>query len=47
MNLVRSAQKNDHKPFSYSEAELNEQLQAWRENPAWVDRPPLIKVRRN
>ncbi|ESW25736.1 hypothetical protein PHAVU_003G061200 [Phaseolus vulgaris] len=44
MNLVRSAQKNDHKPFSYSEAELNEQLQAWRENPAWVDRSPLIKV---
>ncbi|XP_047149606.1 uncharacterized protein LOC124821719 isoform X2 [Vigna umbellata] len=44
INLVRSSQKNDNKPFSYSEAELNEQLQAWRENPSWVDRPPLVKV---
>ncbi|XP_022632468.1 uncharacterized protein LOC106779894 isoform X1 [Vigna radiata var. radiata] len=44
INMVRSAQKNDNKPFSYSEAELNEQLQAWRENPSWVDRPPLVKV---
>ncbi|RDY14034.1 hypothetical protein CR513_00959 [Mucuna pruriens] len=44
MSLVRSVQRNGHKSFSYSEAELNEQLQAWRENPSWVDKPPLVKV---
>ncbi|XP_020226399.1 uncharacterized protein LOC109808015 isoform X1 [Cajanus cajan] len=44
MRLTRSVKKNENKSFSYSEAELNEQLQAWRENPSWVDKPPLIKV---
>ncbi|TKY58653.1 hypothetical protein E2542_SST15722 [Spatholobus suberectus] len=43
-SLVRSVQRNWNKSFSYSEAELNEQLQAWRENPSWVDKPPLVKV---
>ncbi|KAK7386875.1 hypothetical protein VNO78_27221 [Psophocarpus tetragonolobus] len=44
MSLVGSVRRNVDKSFSYSEAELNEQLQAWRENPSWVDKPPLIKV---
>ncbi|KAH1198183.1 hypothetical protein AAZX31_18G128500 [Glycine max] len=43
MSLMRSVQRKGGS-FSYSEAELNEQLQAWRENPSWVDKPPLIKV---
>jgi hypothetical protein len=38
------AQRNGNKSFIASEAELNEQLQAWKENPSWVDKPPLIKV---
>ena len=45
MSLMSSVQRKGDKSFSYSEAELNEQLQAWRENPSWVDKPPLIKVR--
>ncbi|KAK7317620.1 hypothetical protein RJT34_02013 [Clitoria ternatea] len=46
MSLVRSVQRNVNKSFSFStsKAELDEQLQAWRENPSWVDKPPLIKV---
>ncbi|KAK7361852.1 hypothetical protein VNO77_03937 [Canavalia gladiata] len=44
MHLARSVQKNGNKSFNASEDELNEQLQAWRENPSWVDKPPLIKV---
>ncbi|KAK7250569.1 hypothetical protein RIF29_33083 [Crotalaria pallida] len=44
MNLVRSVQRNGNVSFIASEDELKEQLQAWRENPAWVDKPPLIKV---
>ncbi|KAG5001688.1 hypothetical protein AAZX31_08G276300 [Glycine max] len=44
MSLMSSVQRKGDKSFSYSEAELNEQLQAWRENPSWVDKPPLIKV---
>ncbi|KAJ1423053.1 START-like domain superfamily [Sesbania bispinosa] len=44
MNLVRSGQRNENRSFSASEAELNEQLQAWRANPSWVDKPPQIKV---
>ncbi|XP_061372319.1 uncharacterized protein LOC133314810 [Gastrolobium bilobum] len=44
MNLVRSLQRNVNRSFSASEAELNEQLQTWRENPSWVDKPPQVKV---
>ncbi|MED6143681.1 hypothetical protein PIB30_007979 [Stylosanthes scabra] len=44
MNFGRSVQNNRYRSFSVSEAELNEQLQLWRENPSWVDRPPEIKV---
>ncbi|KAL1327536.1 hypothetical protein HN51_037585 [Arachis hypogaea] len=44
MNSTRSVQNNGYKSFSASEAELNEQLQLWRENPSWVDRAPEIKV---
>ena len=47
MNLVRSVQKNAKGSFGASEAELNEQLQAWRENPSWAHKPPVIKVRRS
>ncbi|XP_027344961.1 uncharacterized protein LOC113857368 [Abrus precatorius] len=44
MNLVRSVQRNGKISFNASEDELNEQVQAWRENPSWVDKPPVIKV---
>lgn len=27
------------------EVDLEKQLQAWRENPSWVDQPPDMKVR--
>lgn len=47
MNFVRSFQRDGNRSFSASEAELNEQLQAWRENPSWVDKPPQIKVRKS
>ncbi|KAI4314335.1 hypothetical protein L6164_027254 [Bauhinia variegata] len=43
-NRVSSIQRNEKQSFSASEAELDEQLQAWRENPSWVDKPPQIKV---
>ena len=26
---------------------LEKQLQAWKENPVWTDRPPEIKVRKS
>ncbi|KAE9607892.1 hypothetical protein Lal_00040023 [Lupinus albus] len=44
MNFVRSVQRHGNRSFIASEAELKEQLQAWRENPSWVDKPPQIKV---
>lgn len=44
MNWGRSVQRNGSVTFSASEAELKEQLQAWKENPSWVDKPPEIKV---
>ncbi|XP_004509756.1 uncharacterized protein [Cicer arietinum] len=44
MNFVRSDQRNGSGTFSASEAELIEQLQAWKTNPSWVDKPPEIKV---
>ncbi|KAL2344343.1 hypothetical protein Fmac_005628 [Flemingia macrophylla] len=44
MSLVRSVKRNGNRSVCYSEAELNEQLQAWRENPSWDDKPPIIKV---
>ncbi|XP_045833676.1 uncharacterized protein LOC123924751 [Trifolium pratense] len=44
MNWGKSVQKNGSGNFIASEAELNEQLQAWKENPSWVDKPPQIKV---
>ena len=45
MNWGRSFPRNGSVTFSASEAELKEQLQAWKENPSWVDKPPEIKVR--
>lgn len=45
MNWGRSVQRNGSVTFSASEAELKEQLQAWKENPSWVDKPPEIKVK--
>ncbi|XP_019421471.1 PREDICTED: uncharacterized protein LOC109331433 isoform X2 [Lupinus angustifolius] len=44
MNFVRSVQRHGNRSFIASEAELKEQLQAWQENPSWVDKPPQIKV---
>lgn len=46
MNWGRSVQRHGSGTFTVSEAELNEQLQAWKENPSWVDKPSEIKVRR-
>lgn len=43
-NRVSSVQRNKSGSFIASEAELNEQLRAWRENPSWVDNPSKIKV---
>jgi hypothetical protein len=45
MSWGRSVQKNGSGNFIASEAELNEQLQAWKENPSWVDKPPKVEVR--
>lgn len=42
---MRSVQRNGDGSFDASEAELAEQLRAWKENPSWVDKPPQIKVR--
>ncbi|CAI8608555.1 unnamed protein product [Vicia faba] len=44
MNWGRSVQRHGSGTFSVSEAELNEQLQAWKENPSWVDKPSEIMV---
>ncbi|XP_028801767.1 uncharacterized protein LOC114756954 [Neltuma alba] len=44
INRVSSVQKNQSGSLSASEAELDEQLRAWRENPSWVDNPSKIKV---
>jgi hypothetical protein len=45
MNWGRSVQRNGSVAFSASEAELKEQVQAWKENPSWVDKPPVVEVR--
>ncbi|KAF7829354.1 putative OBP32pep [Senna tora] len=41
---VNSVHRNKSESFSTSEAELDEQLKAWKENPSWADNPPKIKV---
>ncbi|XP_010552646.1 PREDICTED: uncharacterized protein LOC104822970 [Tarenaya hassleriana] len=45
MKLIGSSWRNGKECLSSSiEVDLEKQLQRWRENPAWTDQPPAIKV---
>lgn len=43
MNHVLRKEKGSSIPW---EVDVEKQMQAWRENPSWVDQPPEIKVRK-
>lgn len=45
MKLIGSSWRNDKEGLSSSmQIDLEKQLQRWRENPTWIDQPPVIKV---
>ncbi|XP_054823279.1 uncharacterized protein LOC129321519 [Prosopis cineraria] len=44
VNWVSSVQRKECGSVNGYEAELDEQLRAWRQNPSWVDNPSKIKV---
>lgn len=48
-NSARSAvtEWNNKDSSTTSDAYLDKQLQAWKENPAWVDPSPEMEVRKN
>lgn len=43
-DLRRDVVKKEHKGSVNWEADLQKQLQLWRDNPTWVDQPPEIDV---
>jgi hypothetical protein len=43
MNHLLRKEKGSSIPW---EVDVEKQMQAWRENPSWVDQPPEIKVRK-
>ena len=44
MKLTTSALGKDKGSFTDLEINLEKQMQAWKENPTWVDQTPEIKV---
>ncbi|XP_077220827.1 uncharacterized protein LOC143854652 [Tasmannia lanceolata] len=43
-DLASSVLRKEKKDYTSLEVNLEKQLQAWKENPTWVDQPPEIKV---
>ena len=45
LNLVNPVLREEKGSSTAWEVDLEKQMQAWTENPSWVDRSPEIKVR--
>ena len=45
VNSVNPVLRKEKGSSTAWEADLEKQMQAWTENPSWVDRSPEIKVR--
>ena len=44
-SLISSDSKWGKEALAYSDADLEKQLQTWRENPSWADPHAEVKVR--
>ena len=45
LNLVNPVLREEKGSSTAWEVDLEKQMQAWTENPSWVDQSPKIKVR--